>query len=273
VNGANGASWSEWKKVLSAEDIPTVSKSNVGYVIANMGDSIVGNTQDTTSISSHIAEITGATTYNFGFGGCRMSTHYDPWGAFCMHALADAIVSGDFTWQESAAKNAEVPDYFAGTVEKMKATDFSKVDIMTIAYGVNDYTAYKGLDNANNAYDIEYYGGALRYSIEKILKAYPNIRPVIVTPCWCYWPDGNGGVLEDSDTRYYNLEKDTLSEFAKKCIEVGNEYHIPVVDAYRGLSINKFNHSNWFNPGDGIHPNEKGRNALARLISKTISGM
>ena len=163
----------------------------------------------------------------------------------------------------------DVSEIFA----KMKEMDFSKVDVMTIAYGVNDYTAYKGLDNASNPKDVEYYGGALRYSLEKILNAYPNIRVVIVTPCWCFWPDGNGGVIEDSDTRYYNLEQDTLAEFAKKCVEIGNEYHIPVVDAYKGLSINKFNHSHWFNAGDGIHPNEKGRKALAKLMGKTICGM
>lgn len=273
VNGANGTTWSEWKKVLSDEDIPAVSKPNSGYVIANMGDSIVGNFRDNTSVSIHLAEMTGATTYNFGFGGCRMSTHDDPWGAFCMHSLADAIVSGDFTWQERAAQNTEVPDYFAGTVATMKETDFSTVDIMTIAYGVNDYTAYKGLDNANNPKDIEYYGGALRYSLEKIMKAYPNIRPVIVTPCWSYWPDANGEIMEDSDTRYYNLEKDTLAAFASKCVEIANEYHIPVVDAYNDRAINKFNHSHWFNPGDGIHPNEKGRKSIAKLMSKTISGM
>lgn len=273
VNGASGVSWSEWKRVLSPEDIVAHPMPNYGYVIANMGDSIVGNTQDNTSISAYLADMTGATTYNFGFGGCRMSTHDDPWGAFCMHSLTDAVVSGDFTWQETAAKNSEVPTYFASTVAKMKETDFSKVDIMTIAYGVNDYTAYKGLDNANNPKDIEYYGGALRYSLEKILKAYPNIRPVIVTPCWCYWPDSNGEVLEDSDTRYFNLEHDTLAAFANKCIEIANEYHVPVVDAYNCRGINKYNHSHWFNPGDGIHPNEKGRMALAKLIGNTVKGM
>ncbi len=273
VNGASGVSWSEWKKVLSPEDIVAQPMPNYGYVIANMGDSIVGNTQDNTSISAYLADITGATTYNFGFGGCRMSTHDDPWGAFCMHSLADAIVSGDFTWQETAAKNSEVPTYFANTVAKMKETDFSNVDIMTIAYGVNDYTAYKGLDNANNPKDVEYYCGALRYSLEKILSAYPNIRPVIVTPCWCYWPDSNGEIQQDSDTRYFNLEKDTLAGFANKCVDIAKEYHVPVVDAYNCRGINKYNHSHWFNPGDGIHPNEKGRMALAKLIGNTVKGM
>lgn len=271
TNGAT-VNWSEWQRALDERDLPV--KQNSGQVIVNMGDSIVGNTQDSTSISAVLAKETGATTHNFGFGGCRMSTHDgDPWNAFSMHALADAIASGDFTKQEVAANHADVPAYFTTTVANMKALDFSTVDILTIAYGVNDYTAGRSLDNSNDRLVVDCYGSALRYAIEKILSAYPNIRPVIVTPAWCFWPAADGSVEQDSDTRYFNAEQNTLRDYAQKCIEVAEEYHIPVVRAYHELAINKFNCSRWFNAGDGIHPNSDGRKAIAKLISKTLAGM
>ena len=273
-NGAAGlaVTWSGWQRSLTEADLPEIPLPNTGQIVVNMGDSLVGNTQDETSISAVLAEITGAKTYNFGFGGCRMSTHdYSPWTAFSMHALVDAIVSGDFSVQEAAAVHADVPDYFPATVRAMKALDFSTVDILTIAYGVNDYTGGKSLDNADDPDAVGCYGGALRYSIEKLLAAFPNIRPVIVTPAWCFWPTTDGTEPQTSDTRYFNAEQNTLPDFVQKCVEIANEYHVPVVDAYNELGVNKFNRSYWFPAGDGIHHNAAGRKAMAKLLSGTVA--
>lgn len=276
TNGAAGlvVTWSGWQRSLTESDLQAIQKPNSGQVVVNMGDSLVGNTQDETSISANLAQITGATVHNFGFGGCRMSTHdFAPWTAFSMHALVDAIVSGDFSWQEEAAAHADVPDYFAGTVAAMKAMDFNTVDILTIAYGVNDYTASKSLDNPNDHDAVGCYGGALRYSIEKLLEAYPNIRPVIVTPAWCFWPTTDGSEPETSDTRYFNPEHNTLPDFVQKCVDIAKEYHVPVVNAYDELGINKLNRGHWFNAGDGIHHNAEGRKAMAKLLSNTVEAM
>lgn len=269
TNGVDTVTWSEWQTTISKSDV----LPNVGYIIANMGDSVVGNVQDNTSVSAFLAELTGAKVYNLGFGGCRMSTHYTPWDAFSMYKLADAIVQKDFTLQEEAAQHTDVPSYFVNTVKTLKALDFSTVDILTIAYGLNDYTAGKTLDNPNNAKDTDYYCGALRYAIETLLKAYPNLKIVIVAPTWCHWIDSSGNSLYDSDTKSFNSDNNVLPDFVGKCLELGKEYHIPVVNPYYELSINKYNFSRWFNNGDGFHPNETGRRDLAKLIAKTIGGM
>lgn len=287
---ATPMNWSNWFKVATSEDVSTLSsaitslsaeveniKTEIGvvgensYSIANMGDSITGNEQGVTSVSSFLASAVGATTHNLGFGGCRMSKHVSPWNAFSMYKLADAIVSGDFSEQETAAANSAVPSYFKDTVSKMKGIDFSEIDIMTIAYGTNDFTSAKGLDNANNLYDTDYFGGALRYSVEKIGNAFPNIRFVIVAPCWRFWNDDNGNYLESSDQREINGVK--LHNFVDKCIEIGKEYHLPVVNPYDEMAINKFNRSWWFNKNDGTHPNENGRKSIAKLMANTIRGM
>jgi lysophospholipase L1-like esterase len=282
--------WSAWFRVATSDDIAAVSeqvaklstelgnlKNELGvdesnyYNIANMGDSIVGNVQDNTSVSGYLAKAVGANTYNFGFGGCRMSKHVAPWNSFCMHKLADAIATGDFSEQEEAALNSAVPSYFKDTVNAMKQTDFSAMDIMTIAYGTNDFTSAKGLDNVNDLYDTNYFGGALRYSIERIGNAFPNIRFAIVAPCWRFWYDDSGNYLESSDERETNGVK--LHDFVEKCIEIGKEYHLPVVNLYDELAINKFNRSWWFNNNDGTHPNENGRKSIAKLMGNTIKGM
>lgn len=271
-SGNSNIRWSEWQKVTNLTDI-NETLSNSDYVIANMGDSITGNTQDNTSISAVIENITGAKTYNLGFGGCRMTNHYDPWNAFCMCNIADAIVTGDFSALETSATNPEVPAYFANTVSILKNLDFSTLDIMTISYGNNDYTAGRELDNPDNKFDKEYYGGALRYSIERILGAYPNLKLIIVAPAWCCWFDGNGQYTTDSDERSFNGSGNTLHDFVDMCVSIGKEYHIPVVNPYDNSSINKYNYSRWFISGDGIHPNSDGRKELAKLIAETIRTM
>lgn len=268
--------WGEWKKIVTQDDLQTAiesiesSFSNKGYVITNMGDSITGNTQDDTSISGQLANATGATTHNFGFGGCRMSHHTGDWDAFSMCNIADAIASGDFSTQETAAGKGTVSSYFANTVAKMKNLDFSTVDIMTIGYGTNDWSSGCALDNANNPYDTNSFAGALRYSIETLLTAHPNMRIVLVGPCWRFKNDDSGNFLYGSD-EWENKQGVKIIEFVNKTLEIANDYHLPVVDPYNKMGINKFNYSQWFE--DATHPNAEGRKQLAKLIGNTIRGM
>lgn len=259
--------WGEWKKATMS--VGSGSMSNEGYHIVNMGDSITDFDTDGTSLSNYIADLTGATTYNCGFGGCRMTPHttsaYTP---FSMCELADAIVSGDFTNQEVVPDNSS---WFATRVETLKNIDFNNVDILTIGYGTNDFTASIGLENSGNKLDKNYFAGALRYSIETLLSKYPNLRIVIVAPTWRYWLDDNNDYKEDSDTKTFNGV--LLHKFVEKCIEIGKEYHIPVVNPYDEMGINKYNYSIWFRENDGTHPSSNGKKLLAKQIVKTIRNM
>lgn len=278
TNNAEGltVNWSQWEKVITEGNIESIIKNalgsvnttftNKGYTIVNLGDSLFGNFRDSTSISNYLANSTGATVYNCGFGGCRMSGHYEPWSSFSMYKIADAITSGDFTEQETSSLHSEAPEYFGETVNLLKSIDFSKVDIITINYGINDFNGGQNL--SSDTFDFDTYEGSLRYSIEKILAKYPNIRIVLITPCWSYYIE-NGKYSYDSDTHTVNGNK--LTDFVDKCKEVANDYHLPVVDTYNELGVNKFNCTAY--SIDGIHYNEIGRKAIAKLISKTVSGM
>ena len=89
-------------------DVELVRRSLEGKTIVNFGDSIFGlNSGTGTEVSAVLANITGATVYNSGYGGCRMASYLkadgsinEPWDAFSMYRLVDAIVSGDFSYQE-----------------------------------------------------------------------------------------------------------------------------------------------------------------------------
>ena len=253
----------EWKKIYPVEAGNT---SLAGKKIVNFGDSIFGNFRDTTSVSSNIADITGATVYNVGFGGCQMSDRSDNgWKAFSMCNLATAVASQDFTTQDDAIANPPtgMPAYFATHLATLKSIDFSTVDIVTIAYGTNDYTAGDSLDNSSNLKDISTFAGALRYSIETLLTAYPNLKIVIGTPIFRLWLNGTT-VEYTSDTKTYAGDF-TLIDMTEKVKDVGEEYHCQVIDAYNDFGVNQYNWQRIFDSADTTHPNATGRALLGRL--------
>ena len=99
-------------------------------IIVNFGDSIFGNFRAPEDISSYIAEITGAKTYNVGFGGCRMSVHSLPhFDKFCMYRIADAVTTRDFQPQEDAfdfvPRGEALPTYFRDSFELLRSIDFN----------------------------------------------------------------------------------------------------------------------------------------------------
>lgn len=248
-------------------------------VIVNFGDSIFGNYRPPEDVSTFISNYTGATVYNCGFGGCRMASHsIANFDAFSMYNLATSIASQNFAVQDTAIEagktattegEGKLPSYFEETLATLKSIDFSKVDIITIAYGTNDFAGNKSLDNDGNLYDTTRFAGALRHSIETILSAYPHIRIFVCSQIYRFWMDSAGAFTEDSDAKTYSAGH-KLTDFVAKTKEVAKAYHLPFIDNYYELGLNKFNRTIYFPATDGTHPNAIGRELLARHIAKEL---
>ena len=240
-----------------------------GKTIVNFGDSIYGKRRPPNDISTELAKLTGATVHNCGFTGCMMKIHFNAaYTPFSMCSLADAIVTGDWTGQDASVANMSangIPDYFPETIALLKGLDFSGVDVITIAYGTNDFVNGGGkLDNPDNPTDTDYFAGALRYSVERLLTAYPHLKIYICSPTYRFWNED--GVFSDSDSRVqHNLK---LTDFVTKTREVSEEYHLPYIDCYYSLGFNKFNRGMYFSEADGTHPNTQG----CHLIAKHVAG-
>lgn len=239
-----------------------------GKTIVNFGDSIFGNQQPPNDISTFLAEKSGATVYNCGFGGCRMSVHPTAeYNAFCMYNLADAVTTRDFTLQNEAVASGNLAERYGVGLERLKGIDFSEVDIVTIAYGTNDYTGVP-LENEDNPLDTSTFGGALRYSIEKLLTAYPNLKIFVLSAAYRFWIDDNNEFTEDSNTRVNSIGL-KLSDYNAKLKEVAAEYNLPYVDDYN-IGIGKFNRYQYFNANDGAHHKEEGRKLIAEHLAKEL---
>jgi len=241
-----------------------------GKKIVNFGDSIFGNRRPPKDISSYLANLTGATVYNCGFGGCEMSVHsnanYTP---FSMCSLADSIASvkagseNPWTTQEANAALSGMPAYFSETVALLKTINWDDVDIITIAYGSNDFNNGSPLDNSGNS-DTAYFADALRYSIETILTAYPQIKIFVCSIAYRAWLNASYEFIDDTNT--HTVGGNTTAAFNDKLREVSEEYCLTYIDDYN-IGINRYNRLYYFPTTDGAHHNQEG----ARLIAENIA--
>lgn len=247
-----------------------------GKKIVCFGDSIFANFQEPYDIPSMLETLTGATVYNAAFGGCCMSDNNQTRKLFTMCRLVDSIVAGDFT----AQKNSGVSINYAGTsidyvperIETLESIDWSEIDYITISYGTNDWNSNYDLDNENDPDDTTTYLGAFRYSVEKLLTAYPNIKILPITPLWRFW-DTNTGLPSEVQEDYIDSNtyaKGTgykLWEYGDALIEAAKDYQIPVFDIYHVCMMNKFNRHEYFETTDGTHPKLEGRVMMTGMIA------
>jgi len=241
-------------------------------MIVNFGDSIFGNVYDENemSIAKYLKSITGMTVINAAFGGSRMSSHRDCWDAFSMYRIADSITSGDFSLQLNAnyPANEWVPDYCRTRAAALSRVNFDKVEIITIAFGANDYTSAKKIDDPQNPYNFQTYLGAARYSVEKILKRFPHIRVFICSPTFFYWE--KDGEYSDGETKYFNEDKNTILDFVGAAKAVAHEYKLPFADLYHEAGINKYNAHYFFKAPDTVHHIETGRQRIAETLGRHL---
>lgn len=231
---------------------PMLSEKNVVF----FGDSIFGMTRDSTSVAAYASQFTGATIFNVGFGGCRMAVHpTSGYAAFSMWALADAVFNGTFTEQTNQAASGE--DYFSEQLAILKSIDFSKVDMIVIHYGTNDFTGNVAIDNEDDDDDTATLCGALRYSLRKIQTAYPKIRIFVSLPIYRKWNDTGAET-------YTNSNGNKLWDFCTALAGVAGEFNCPIINGYKALGINFTNNSAF--SADGTHLNDHGRKVFGEYI-------
>lgn len=251
-------------------------KSHAGkqeeYRIICLGDSILGNVRDETSVTSVMESILEEPVANGAFGGTcaslsnttRRPTFYED--SLNLAKLADAIACRDFRVQlYDISSNQFGLSYFEEVLAELSQVDFSKAEIVFIEHGINDFSAGRPLDNAENPLDPYTYGGALRYSIEKLQEEYSQLQIVLVTPLYCYFQE-NGQRALDSETSDFGYGG--LGNYVELELGIAEEYGLDVIDNFHNMGINSENVDEYTE--DGIHLNEKGRRLLAETLANYV---
>lgn len=241
--------------------------------IVNFGDSIIGNTQDYTSVSGAInSKITGA-IYNMGFGGCRMSRHATGWNTCSMYKIAEYINSGDFS-ELLTAVNAEwagMPSYFRDSAKALSKIDFNDIDVITISYGTNDYREISSVLDNNSKFDYTTVCGALRYAIKLINERYPKIKILVTTPIFRTFYNDDNVIIGDSDN--INWGSGTLIDYANAITKSAETMKVQVLNLYTTSQLNAYTRHYYFDADDGTHPNALGRRVMGELIANKILSM
>ncbi len=239
------------------------------YRIVCLGDSLIGNEREDTVVTDVMSEVLGEKIFNGAFGGTCMSLSnvnnrsdfYEDSLSMCN--LADAIAGQDFTRQCIDVTNNQfkVP-YFDNVVKELAQVDFSKVEVLYIEHGTNDYNAGRPIDNKDDIYDRTTYGGALRYSIKTIRDKYPDLRIILVTPPYCYF-ENLGLDCYTLDRGYGNLE-----DYVNLELEIAAEYGIEIIDVFHNFGINAENAADYL--FDGLHLNAEGRRKYGQMLAEYL---
>lgn len=236
--------------------------------IVNLGDSIFGQEvrEERNPVSYLLSKYTGATVINCAFGGTRMTNRGSGvFDAFDFPSITSAIVAEDFTLQEETLASDNVGDdvipyQYDRILPNLKAVDWSKVDVVTLNYGTNDYTANVPLETFKST-AIE--------NIGALMSKYPHITFVLITPTWRFWYNADGTYMEDSTTRVNG--GNNLVAFCEADEEVSESLNINLINAYN-IGINQYNRAYYFptNELDGTHHAENGRKRLAKYLASQL---
>ena len=238
----------------------------MGKKILCLGDSIFGTKN--TEVSEFFKSITKANVYNCALGGTRMAQHEEGWDNWSMYRFAHSIANNDWAIQENGLSHTNVPPFAEERLAFIKTLDFNDIDVITINHGTNDWSGSITLDNDSNPLDTTTYMGALRYSIETILTAYPHLKIVVLSPCWRYWKDADGNFTNDSNTRT-NTISETLLTYVNKGKQVAANYQLNWIDLYH-IGFNELTTSIYFPSTDTTHPNNTGRLAIAKKMAECM---
>lgn len=239
-----------------------------GWDVVVMGDSIIGKGRGDGSVDEYFEKYSGMTMVNGAFGGncASVGEHADRYSyheeSINLYNLAKAAGYRDFgvQWADLAASQTKVA-YFEEALSELSAADLNQTRILLLAFGTNDYTTGKKLDDPDDPYNVKTYGGALRYAVELFQETYPDLKVVLVTPLFCHLSERENCFGED-------FGGGTLDQYAEKEKEIAAEYGLDVIDVLEDVGINETNYEDYLE--DGMHLNEAGRELYARFLAEKI---
>lgn len=220
-----------------------------------MGDSITGMFGYGTSYPEMITRMSEKiNSINVGFSGSQITDHTDTnYKAFCFNRLVDAIISNNWTLQDTAVSNID-SKYYDEHLTALKNVDFNDVDYVTLFYGTNDWSNGILLDTMKTVY-IE--------SITKLLTAFPHLKLIVISPYWRSVVSGkDSNVDANSKGEYLYDFADAIEELAK------NNFNCPTINYYRTLGANAI--VNRYFTQDGTHPTFSTREKIANDLIKAM---
>lgn len=222
-----------------------------------MGDSIFGNDGEIALFLDQMCN----SCVNGAFGGTRVSVRpytSDAFRFFDGVNIITALCTQTWTDQDAGAESlASSYPWITARLAGLKAVDMSKIDLLIMDWGTNDYTAGATIEDITTAYNTV---------IDLLQTTYPELRILITTPIWRYW--GTEADNENGDNKVYNVS--TLKEIALAIEDFMKNKRISVLNAYQNLPLSYKTALTYFDANDKTHLNTFGNKVYAYLLHGKI---
>lgn len=149
--------------------------------------------------------------------------------------------------------------------EHIDKIDFISVELVTLAFGVNDWKGNQKLGSMED--DVEKGGtiySNMRYIIEKILKDNPDVEIVVISPLNCC---RYGNAASNWGMGFSFARNGTLQDVFDAMQEVCDYYKLPMIDLLHNEEINS-DIQNWM--PDGVHPAQEKHARLSEIIEEEL---
>lgn len=229
-----------------------------------LGDSIWANYRDETGVAARVEyymEKIGrpAKVYNAAIGGTRATI--DPDGNEWEYGPASESNLGKMTSILNGDTDVELLQGKAAYEEMKAALEVrEEIDLVIIAYGMNDFLAQAPINNSDRPWTG--FGTAMTKGVGDARDACPNAEVMIVAPTFAsYFP-----------IPVQNMGAQALYNYASVACDVAKGEKTLCVDAYNNMGIDAYNADEYLE--DGVHLNERGRDLYARnVVSCLMNGV
>ena len=247
------------------------------YNIVGLGDSIMEGvgalirvTGDTTKKQSFDAmsimqENLGCNVLNAGIGGITLAKVND---SFLSVVDIVKAICGQSTWDlvDSTVEDIITSDgycaYLRDNITALKNTDFTKVDVLFISAGFNDFR-YFSRQIGNISSDEYTEIGAIALISQLMATYYPNVKIYLATAGYYYSSASDNA--DDYTNPTLNMNLRTYSNTIAAAIK---EFSYPVYNIMADGGVNKYNYSYYLK--DGVHRTIKGYELLGKQYAKFI---
>ena len=163
--------------------------------------------------------------------------------------------------------NGTVAPKTKNAVGMVNDVDFSNYDIVSFAWGVNDWHYECNIgDISSSTLNDGTMVGNMRYCVEKVLTDNPKCKIVVILP---FNSSMFGGDFDSNWGLGTSLPKSgTLQNVIDKIKSVCEYYGLQMIDSVNNSVVNRFNIEDLF--PDGLHPAEDGYLQIARCYAKQM---
>ncbi len=179
---------------------------------------------------------------------------------FNLFYVSYAISIGDFSSLETVASAHTENSAYQQSVDALKNTDFSKVDVIAIMYDGIDYINGMAMQNPDVPDELTTYVGSLSNSFKLLQDKYPYIRIVFMSP---YYAEYDG-----VSSRTTDLGNGTIVNYFQWAYDTCGSSSVSFLDNYYG-SVNENNYKDYL--ADDVHLNAAGCTKVAdHFVYKVI---